>query len=94
MNCAIHTKVYNLAIKWDKLSIQETTRMNLKCIMLPRLKTHVYYDSISISFSKKGRLPEWKTDQQLSNAREGPRMGTTNHKAHKGTQESVEVLNV
>lgn len=49
---------------------------------------------LSLYCSQKRRLPEWKTDQQLSNAREGPRMGTTNHKAHRGTQESVEVLNV
>lgn len=30
-----------------------TTWMNVKCIMLPRLKRYTCYDSISIAFSKR-----------------------------------------
>lgn len=86
----IHTKVNNLAIKWDKLSIQET-RMNLKCIMPPRLKTHIYYDSISISFSKRGDYQNGKLTSSCQ--MQGKALGwgplTTRH-----TWESVELLNV
>lgn len=64
--------------------------MNLKCITPPRLKTHICHESISRYFSKRGDYQNGK----LTATREGPGMKTTNHKAHMGTWESVELLNV